>query len=47
VAATETTQRGFFLLRHLEISTALVAKELDEVDAAPAPFDQSSARGWA
>jgi len=38
---------GSFLLRHLEISTALVAEAFDEVDAAPAPVDQSSARGEA
>ena len=36
---------GSFLLRHLEISRALVAKDRDEVDAAPSPLDQSSARG--
>jgi 5-methylcytosine-specific restriction endonuclease McrA len=36
---------GSFLLRHLEISRALVAKDLDEVAAAPAPVDQSAARG--
>ena len=34
---------GSFLLRHLEISLALVAKSLADEDA-PAPADQSSAR---
>lgn len=35
---------GSFLLRHLEISRALVGKDLDEV-AARSPVDQSLARG--
>jgi hypothetical protein len=38
---------GSFLLRHLEISRALVTEVLDEVDAALAPVDQSVVRGQA
>jgi hypothetical protein len=34
-----------FLLRHLEISRALLAMDLDEVDAAPTPVDQGAAGG--
>lgn len=34
-----------FLLRHLEISRALLAMDLDEVDAAPTPVDQGGAGG--
>jgi 5-methylcytosine-specific restriction endonuclease McrA len=37
---------GSFLLRHLEISSALVAKDLDEDQSASAPVDQSSARRY-
>ena len=34
-----------FLLRHLEISRALLAMDLDEVDAAPSPVDQGAVGG--
>lgn len=36
---------GSFLLRHLEISRALLAMDIDEMDVAPSPVDQGAAGG--
>jgi hypothetical protein len=36
---------GSFLLRHLEISRALLAMDLYEADAAPSPVDQGAGGG--